>query len=231
MSDSLHGSTPLIEKTIPGLHDSLLKQFKNYVAQPSNILDLAAGSGAWVSRLQSLGYSVTAADINKNDFAATGIKFIQTDLNRDFGENLGGPYDAVTAIEIIEHLENPRHFLRQCKTLLKPGGILFVTTPNIECVPGRLRFLLTGNFRMFDKDPLFNEMTHITPLQTYMFQKMIDECNFSLVSSSFNAEGAHVSHPFYRLISVLIKPLLRGVTGGDIHIFVLQNKLENDKGN
>jgi hypothetical protein len=56
--------------------------------------------------------------------------------------------------------------------LLANDGILLITTPNIKCIPGRLRFLRSSQFRMFDKDPGLNEPNHITPIQTFVFEKV-----------------------------------------------------------
>ena len=135
---------------------------------------------------------------------------------------MGAQFDAATAIEVIEHLENPRHLLRQAKQLLKPGGLLFVTTPNIENVPARIRFLMRGDLRMFGRDPTLNDPTHITPIHTQMFERMLADIGFDLVHHGFNRPQPTVTHPVLRLISQSLGPVLRGVTGGDCHIFVLR---------
>ncbi len=39
-------------------------------------------------------------------------------------------FDCITAGELIEHLENPEKFIKECKRILKQGGVLIITTPN-----------------------------------------------------------------------------------------------------
>jgi 2-polyprenyl-3-methyl-5-hydroxy-6-metoxy-1,4-benzoquinol methylase len=212
------------EITIGGMHDALIGSFSSRVPPPARVLDLGAGTGAWASRLVEAGYDVVAVERVADRFVCRKAKLVAADLNGDFAPAVGGPFDAVTSIEVIEHLENPRHFLRQAKQLLKPDGLMFVTTPNIECVPARIRFLMNGELRMFGQDPAVNDPTHITPIHTYMFQRMLSDVGFELVDHSFNRPQPTVARGGFRLISRLVGPLLRGVTGGDCHIFVLSPK-------
>jgi len=70
--------------------------------------------------------------------------------------NLNGPlplpdgtFDLVTSLEGIEHVENQFHLLRELSRVLKPGGHLILSTPNICCLEERLVFLLRGTFYRF----------------------------------------------------------------------------------
>lgn len=53
-------------------------------------------------------------------------------------ERLTGTFDVVTAIEVLEHVERPLEAFRQIRSLLKPGGLFFFTTANVQPVRGRL---------------------------------------------------------------------------------------------
>jgi len=61
--------------------------------------------------------------------------------------------EVVVAIETIEHLENPRAFLRQLRQLLKPGGVLIVTTPNQLSLLSKATLLFKNQFNAFQERP------------------------------------------------------------------------------
>jgi len=54
---------------------------------------------------------------------------IKADLNKDFNFTKK-KFDTIIASEIIEHMDNPLHFLIECKKLLKNKGVIILTTPN-----------------------------------------------------------------------------------------------------
>src|SRR5215216_2263753 len=100
----------LAERTSGLVHQAALREFVRYFKSPTNVLDLGAGTGAWAARLVSLGHSVTCIDQNTGDFALESAHFENADLNDNFSSIIKDRYAAITAIEVIEHLENPRHF-------------------------------------------------------------------------------------------------------------------------
>ncbi len=209
----------LAAKTSAGLHDFALCLFKQFAREPVKVLDLGAGTGAWAQRLMALGHSVTCVDQNISGFGLESTHFCETDLNSDFSTAIKGTYGAITAIEVIEHLENPRHFLRQCSSKLDKSGVVLLTTPNIESVAGRLRFLFSGQFRMFGSDIRQNDPTHITPIQTCLFEKMISETGYRVLLHDSN--DSKTSRLGVRLVSAVIAPFVSGFKQGDHHVFVL----------
>jgi 2-polyprenyl-3-methyl-5-hydroxy-6-metoxy-1,4-benzoquinol methylase len=202
----------------------VLNVIRRHLPAPARVVDLGAGSGAWAARLVSQGYTLTAVERDAHSYRFPDAPLIVADLNEPFSASLQGPFEGLTAIEVIEHLENPRAFLRECHKLLVPRGVMVLTTPNIENVPARLQFLATGNLRMFGRDPRFNDPTHITPIHTFMLERMLRDTGFHLVEHTFNQARPTVTRPLNRFITRLVAPLLRGLKGGDCHIFVLRRQ-------
>jgi len=71
----------------------------------------------------------------------------------------------IASVEVIEHLENPTAFLRSITRLLKTNVWRFLTTPSVENVPARLKFLRRGEIRAMDKFA----PEHVTPLYLDLF--------------------------------------------------------------
>src|SRR5512135_2716132 len=106
---------------------------------PGRALDLGAGQGALSHALKLRGCDVTAADVNTSQFKAEGVPCARLDLNRPlpFADR---DFDLVMAVEVLEHLESPRAFLREIHRVLRPGGLAVITTPNIASLPSRILF-------------------------------------------------------------------------------------------
>jgi 2-polyprenyl-3-methyl-5-hydroxy-6-metoxy-1,4-benzoquinol methylase len=184
-------------------------------------LDLGAGTGAWANRLLAAGYAVTAFERPNAGYAGSA-RVVEGDLNREFATEFGETrFDVVTCIEVIEHVENPRHLLRNARRLLAPGGLLVMTTPNIESTAGRLRFLWTGELRHFGRDPAFNEPTHITPIHTFMLERALDDVGFRVLEHCYDSRLASGSRWLPALVARLLDPTLRGPRGGNNHIYAL----------
>ena len=151
----------LEERAIPGLHEFILEYAIRNVKTQGRVLDLGAWSGAMAERLKNAGFQMVAADVQKEAFKAP-VEFVQVDLNEpDFHKRLSAEFDFITCIiEVIEHLESPIGLLKNIRSLLKTGGLALITTPNLQNVATRLKFLTAGTIRTMD----VKSAEHITPI-------------------------------------------------------------------
>jgi 2-polyprenyl-3-methyl-5-hydroxy-6-metoxy-1,4-benzoquinol methylase len=210
-------------RALPGTHEQVVEIARRYAAPGARVLDLGAGSGALAERLQAAGFQVTAADLE--NYFELPSEFVQ--LNFDdpqFDRNLTERFEVIASVEVIEHLENPAAFLRSIQRLLKEKGIAILTTPNVENVPARLKFLRSGDVRAMDK----NAPEHITPIHLDLFvRQILPRTELRLVEhfthpqGDFPLTGRRFLVPFLRALV----PFLQGTAlTGDCHFFVLQRR-------
>src|SRR6266576_3926397 len=95
-----------------------------------DLLDVPAGEGALAARLIAAGFSVSCCDLYPEIFRLENVAVRQGDLN---GELPFAPhaFDFVTCLEGLEHIENPQQAIREFARMLRPGGTVIVSVPNI----------------------------------------------------------------------------------------------------
>ena len=214
---------------LPGLHakvESLLNELE-LVKEGLKVIEL--GSGAMTLRYHDMGFRVTAVDYVKENFKISGdnIDFIRCDCNNKFSEEFKYPVDIVSAIEIIEHIENPRNFLRECVKLLKKDGILVLTTPNIDSTKSKLDFIIEGTFNMF-RDTSYSSSGHITPISSWQLFKIIQENKLKVVAHTTfgNQDYKIINRPKAAVLQRLLKAMIKTPSYGDgvIHILILKTQ-------
>ena len=119
-----------------------------------DILELGAGSGLIARSLLSSGCEIrsyTLSDISRPrleqlraNLADSRVAVLELNAEAIPGD-LSSTYDAVIMVALIEHLIDPMGAMRRIRDLLRPGGFVYVDTPNIAKYTQRLKLLL-GRF-------------------------------------------------------------------------------------
>ncbi len=103
-----------------------------------SILDIGCYDGRFLLSL-SAGWKRHGVELNHAAAAraaTAGISIVGTDFASL--ATFEGRFDAVTAFDVIEHVENPAKLLGECATVLRPGGLLIIATGNARSLPWRL---------------------------------------------------------------------------------------------
>lgn len=128
------------------LRESRLRKALRLITEepPGRLLDLGCGAGEFSARLAALGWRVCGLELVE----AQAARARTLGLLAVAGEVSGGlpfraeAFDLVFAGELIEHLIDTDGFLAEIRRLLRPGGVLVLTTPNLASLENRLRLLL-----------------------------------------------------------------------------------------
>lgn len=135
----LHQINPL---RIGFIRDHLVAHFKRDAKALSpldelSLLDIGCGGGLICEPMARMGASVTGVDASEKNIKTACVHAEQGSLNIDYQATTaeamaasGAQYDVVLALEIIEHVADPQSFITSCASLVKPGGLLVMTTIN-----------------------------------------------------------------------------------------------------
>jgi len=123
-------------KTLHDINPARLDWIKQYI-EPKNLrmLDVGCGGGILSEGLARLGATVTGLDVEEQALetarehakaSSLSIKYVCEPVESFEAE----PFDAITCLEMLEHVEDPRMVIDSAVALLKPGGFLFLSTVN-----------------------------------------------------------------------------------------------------
>jgi SAM-dependent methyltransferase len=189
---------------------------------PPCALDLGAGRGELSTSLVSRGYSVTAVERYREQFAAK-VPLVDADLNEAFPFD-DRSFDVAMAIEILEHLENPRRFLRELSRTLRPGGVAIVSTPNLTSLLSRFLFAACGQWDLFFNHPWrlrdpYSSLVHghITPVTRWLLEHHARDAGFVV-------ETCRYSSSYFPGVPWRMNPLPSGAMFGRILLVRLRKR-------
>ncbi len=130
--------------TNPAIINAVLGLLEDVPGEGRKVLDVSCKRGEILKSLKERGF-----DVRGTQFApdAPDVEGIPIDRGVDLLKTLpyaDASFDVVLLVEVLEHLENHRAAICELGRVLKPGGILILTTPNVMRIKSRLHFFLTG---------------------------------------------------------------------------------------
>lgn len=160
---------------LPRTRAAIDKRFRHLPPRSSGkrVLDVGFGDGSFLENAQLMGWEAVGIDFDSKVVENARLRGLNVFLGSlDALEDADGSFDYITMNHVLEHLHDPLAVLMQCFRLLKPGGTLWLETPNVDSL-GHARF--KKNWRGIEAPRhlvLFNEVALEMALRQTGFQKI-----------------------------------------------------------
>ena len=125
------------QRPLHDLNPARLRYVADRVAlRGARVLDVGCGAGLLSEALAGKGAEVTALDLSPELLDVARLHLLESGRQVDYrlvsvedlAAQMPSEFDAITCMEMLEHVPDPGSVLRACASLLKPGGTLFVST-------------------------------------------------------------------------------------------------------
>lgn len=146
----------------------------------NKLLDIGCGDGTFCEMAEKRYKEVYGVDISEDALETARnrkIKTFMVNLNNEELPFPEGIFDAVTCLDVIEHVIDPYFLLSEINRVLKKGGILIVATPNIGYIKHRIS-LLFGRFPITSKDEEAYEGGHLHYFTFSDMEKLLKKFGF-----------------------------------------------------
>jgi 2-polyprenyl-3-methyl-5-hydroxy-6-metoxy-1,4-benzoquinol methylase len=178
------------------VYQMVARTLKKLHPQTDVFVDVGCGSGRLWSFVQENTNRYIGVDVVRYDNLPAEIEFFPFNLDAGKVPLSDGYADVVCAVETIEHLENPRAFVRELVRLAKPGGLVMVTTPNQLSLLSKLTLILKNQFNAFQEAPGLYP-AHITALLEIDLIRIFTECGLTDIQVEYTNSGRMPFTPWH----------------------------------
>ncbi len=158
------------------------------------LVDVGCGTGQLWPHLGDRFARYIGVDAARYEDFPVGAEFHQVDLDTGTTPLPDGCADVVVSVETIEHLENPRAFMRELARMVKPCGWVIVTTPNQLSLLSLLTLAVKQRFSAFQD---VHYPAHLTALLEVDLRRIAAECGLNEMSLAYSLQGRVVLTPWH----------------------------------
>ena len=214
-----HSSLLSLGSSSEQILNSVIETIQKLKIKQPRIFDVGCGQGELLGKLQNILNPIETVGCDYSNFESENrpkFTFFQHDCNLKL-PNEDNSFDLVTSSEVIEHLENPRHFVRELGRVTKLNGYIVISTPNLESYTSIICFFVRGYHSAFGGKAY---PAHITAVGAYDLANIIKEVSgLTLIETKFIPNGRIPGLKYYwhRLF-----PWLKGKRFSDNYLMVIK---------
>ena len=179
-------------ETLGGSSDAVYRMVERAVRASGvargTLVDVGCGRGALHARLREAYARYVGVDVVRHEGFPTDAELVLMNLDAGKLPLADASADVVVCAETIEHVENPRLLMRELVRIARPGGYIFVTTPNQLSLASLLCLLGRGQFQWFQRAPGLYP-AHITALLPIDLERIAGECGLEQIALEYSALG------------------------------------------
>lgn len=211
-----------LEQTLTRFKRKTILAFLLSLPHGARVLDVGCGKGKAFAIAKAYRPDLVLVGIDGADLASampSGVEYVRGDVEMLGKYFAPESFDAALCQHVAEHLVYPTNCVVGIRDVLRPGGKLFLETPNWT------RLLVPFSPLYF-----YNDYTHVRPYTRYTLHRLFYECGFSTVESASHSSvplftshakaksaGKEKTAPAYhrsllaKIASRLVSPVLRDV--------------------
>lgn len=150
------------------------------------LADIGCGTGDLWRATRGRFTRVVGVDAVRYEGLPDEVAFLPADLDGDRLPLDDGAVDVAAAVEVIEHLENPRALMRELTRVTRPGGWVVVTTPNQLSALSLVTLIAKGRFSAFQER---DYPAHRTALLEIDLRRIAAECGLADAEIAYSKWG------------------------------------------
>jgi SAM-dependent methyltransferase len=181
-----------------------LARIEGMAPRRGRLLDVGCSRGLFVEVARAEGWDAAGIDLNRNAVEQArerGLDVRHGDLaDQDYPER---SFDVITLFDLIEHTGDPRALLMRCHALLRPGGLLVVTTPDAGGLLPRVTWALFGRTLGAWGHP--TPPGHLVQFSRATLGRLLGECGYE--AAEFRSEHIPMWYSIGKLENAVIDVL------------------------
>ncbi|HTQ06054.1 MAG TPA: methyltransferase domain-containing protein [Polyangiaceae bacterium] len=174
--------------SVDAVRRMVVAALERHGGRAATLVDVGCGRGELLADLGARVERYVGVDVVRHDGFPADRELLTVDVDTGKVPFPDDAADVVVCAETIEHVENPRALVRELVRLARPGGWVFVTTPNQLSVASLSCLVARGEFQYFQAAPGLYP-AHITALLEVDLRRILAECGLESVEVAYSGAG------------------------------------------